>query len=155
MLPLWGAGASGRKVLLAWIAGPKEDVETVRAFFQDLRARGPHHSSDRGVLPRSARRRCLAHRHAQPRHQSLGRSVAGVQGPRLNIVPNGFGERPPLELIFGALIHATERWRGLRFTESELHQLAALRKELDEGYEALMISPARSPQPRFSSKSTP
>ncbi|MBV8107870.1 MAG: transposase [Hyphomicrobiales bacterium] len=36
---------------------------------------------------------------------------------RLKIVPNGFGEKPVLKLIFGALIRAAERWRGLRFTE--------------------------------------
>jgi hypothetical protein len=48
---------------------------------------------------------------------------------RLKIVPNGFGE-----LMFGALIRAAERSRGLRFTEFELRQLTALRKELDEEY---------------------
>jgi transposase-like protein len=34
-------GEDGRKVLLALMAGSREDIETVRAFFQDLRARGP------------------------------------------------------------------------------------------------------------------
>jgi hypothetical protein len=48
-----------------------------------------------------------------------------------------------------------ERWRGLRFTEFELRQLTALRKELDEEYQASIMSPTRSSQPRFSSKSTP
>jgi hypothetical protein len=43
----------------------------------------------------------------------------------------------------------------LRFTEFELRQLAALRKELDEEYQASIISPARSSQPRFSRKSVP
>ena len=32
--------ALARKVLVALMAGSREDVETVRAFFQDLRARG-------------------------------------------------------------------------------------------------------------------
>ena len=40
VLAAWGIGVDGRKVLLALMAGSKEDVETVRAFFQDLRARG-------------------------------------------------------------------------------------------------------------------
>jgi|SRR6516164_7432634 len=31
------------------------------------------------------------------------------------------------KLMFGALIHAAERWRGLRFTEFELRQIAAMR----------------------------
>jgi hypothetical protein len=31
--------------------------------------------------------------------------------------PNGFGEKPVLKLICGALVRAAaERWRGLRFT---------------------------------------
>jgi hypothetical protein len=53
---------------------------------------------------------------------------------RLKIVPNGFGEKPVMKLMFGALICAAERSRGLRFTEFELRQLTALRKELDEEY---------------------
>ena len=40
VLAAWGVGEDGRKVLLGLMAGSKEDVETVRAFFQDLRARG-------------------------------------------------------------------------------------------------------------------
>ena len=34
------------------------------------------------------------------------------------------------ELMFGALIRAAERWRGLRFTVFELRQIAAVRKGL-------------------------
>ncbi len=75
MLAAWGIGEDGRKWLLGLMAGSKEDVETVRAFFQDLRARGLGDPllvvSDGapGVIraieewfPRSARQRCLAHR---------------------------------------------------------------------------------------------
>jgi putative transposase len=40
VLAAWGIGADGRKVLLALMAGSKEDTETVRAFFQDMRGRG-------------------------------------------------------------------------------------------------------------------
>jgi putative transposase len=36
---------------------------------------------------------------------------------RLKIIPNGFGEKPVLKLMFGGLIRAAERWRGPRFTE--------------------------------------
>ena len=50
---------------------------------------------------------------------------------QLKIIPNGFGEKPVLKLMFGALIRAAERWRGLRFTEFELRQIAAVRKDLD------------------------
>ena len=33
-------------------------------------------------------------------------------------------------------MRAAERWRGLRFTEFELRQIAAVRKDLDAEYEA-------------------
>ena len=75
VLAAWGIGADGRKVLLALMAGSKEDTETVRAFFQDMRGRGLGDPvlvvSDGapGIIraieecfPRSARQRCLAHR---------------------------------------------------------------------------------------------
>ena len=74
---------------------------------------------------------------------------------RLKIIPNGFGEKPVLKLMFGALIRAAERWRGLRFTEFELRQIAAVRKELDDEYQASVTPLARSSQPRVSSKSKP
>ena len=75
VLAAWGIGEDGRKSLLGLMVGSKDDVETVRAFFQDLRARGPGDPllvvSDGapGIIraieecfPRSARQRCLAHR---------------------------------------------------------------------------------------------
>ena len=40
VLAAWGIGEDGRKSLLGLMAGSKEDVETVRAFFQDPRIRG-------------------------------------------------------------------------------------------------------------------
>ena len=40
VLAAWGIGADGRKVLLHLMAGLKQDTETVRAFFQDMRSRG-------------------------------------------------------------------------------------------------------------------
>ena len=55
---------------------------------------------------------------------------------RLKIIPNAFGERAVLKLIFGALIRAAERWRSIKVTEFERRQLAAVRKELDQEYEA-------------------
>jgi hypothetical protein len=57
--------------------------------------------------------------------------------------------------MFGALTRAAERWRGLRFTEFELRQIAAVRKDLDAEYDAKLTPPARSSHPRFSSKSAP
>ena len=75
VMAAWGFTATGAKVLLALMAGSKEDAETVTAFFQDMRARGLGDPllvvSDGapGIIkaietcfPRSARQRCLAHR---------------------------------------------------------------------------------------------
>jgi putative transposase len=60
-----------------------------------------------------------------------------------------------LKLMFGALIRAAERWRGLRFTEYELRQIATVRKDLDDEYQTLITPSAASTQPRISSKSKP
>jgi hypothetical protein len=73
----------------------------------------------------------------------------------LKIIPNGFGEKPVLKLMFSAVIRAAERWRGLRFTEFELRQIAAVRKDLNDEYQTSITSLARSSQPRVSSKSAP
>ena len=35
---------------------------------------------------------------------------------RLKIIPNAFGERAVLKLMFGALIRAAERWRSVKVT---------------------------------------
>ncbi len=55
---------------------------------------------------------------------------------RLKIIPNAFGERAVLKLMFGALIRAAERWKSIKFTEFERRQMAAIKKELDQDYEA-------------------
>src|SRR3546814_11127297 len=47
VLAAWGFTAEGRKVLLALMAGSKEDTETVSAFFQDMRGRGLDRKSTR------------------------------------------------------------------------------------------------------------
>jgi putative transposase len=55
---------------------------------------------------------------------------------RLKIIPNAFGERAVLKLMFGALIRAAERWRSIKVTEFEHRQITAVKKELDQEYEA-------------------
>ena len=54
---------------------------------------------------------------------------------RLKIIPNAFGERAALKLMFGALIRAAERWKSIKVTEFERRQLSAVKKELDQEYE--------------------
>jgi putative transposase len=41
-----------------------------------------------------------------------------------------------LKLMFGALIRAAERWKSIKVSEFERRQLAAVKKELDQEYEA-------------------
>ena len=57
--------------------------------------------------------------------------------------------------MFGALVRAADRWRGLRFTEFETRQLAAVRKDLDDEYAASLKPKAAAAQPAFSSSSRP
>ena len=75
VLCAWGITVEGQKVLLHLSPGTKEDTESCRAFFQDLKRRGltdPLLVATDGApgliravedcFPRSARARCLAHR---------------------------------------------------------------------------------------------
>jgi hypothetical protein len=89
------------------------------------------------------------------RRASSAPSKNASRARRVSAAWPGFGEKPILKLMFGALTRAAERWRGLRFTEFELRQIAAVRKDLDAEYDAKLTPPARSSHPRFSSKSAP
>ena len=73
----------------------------------------------------------VTHRQATRTTNLLERLFVEERRP-LKIIPNGFGEKAAFKLMFVALIRASECWRALHFTEFELRQLAALRKELDE-----------------------
>jgi transposase-like protein len=55
---------------------------------------------------------------------------------RLKIIPNAFGEKAVLKLMFAAMTRAAERWRAIKITDFERRQMAALRQELDREYEA-------------------
>jgi putative transposase len=75
VLCAWGITVEGQKVLLHLSPGTKEDTESCRAFFQDLKRRGlrdPLFAATDGApgliraveecFPRTERGRCLAHR---------------------------------------------------------------------------------------------
>jgi transposase-like protein len=78
------------------------------------------------------------------RTTNLLERLFGEERRRLKIAPDGFAEKPVLTLMFVALIRAAERWRGLRFTEFELRQIAMLRKEFRRGISASIMSPGGS-----------
>src|SRR5262245_66681524 len=77
---------------------------------------------------------CIAHLRLPVTHRRSTRTtnlierLFGEERRRMKIVPNAFGEKPVLKLMFGALIRAAEGWRGLRFTEFELRQLDSREK---------------------------
>ena len=55
---------------------------------------------------------------------------------RLKIIPNAFGEKAVLKLMFAAMTRAAERWHAIRITDFERRQMAVIRAELDQEYEA-------------------
>jgi putative transposase len=83
---------------------------------------------------------CIAHLRMPVTHRRAIRTtnllerLFGEERRRLKIIPNAFGERPVLKLMFGAMTRAAERWRSIRFTEFERRQIDAVRKELAEEY---------------------
>lgn len=64
-------------------------------------------------------------------------------GRRLKIIPNAFGEKAVLKLIFAAMTRAAERWRAVGVAEFERRQMDALGDELDQEYEG-EIGPKRN-----------
>lgn len=56
----------------------------------------------------------------------MSRSAAGSRS-----IPNAFGERPVLKLMFGAMTRAAERWRAIRFTQFDRRQIVAVRQEIN------------------------
>jgi putative transposase len=75
----------------------------------------------------------LAHRRSI-RTTNLLERLFGEERRRTEVIPHAFGERAVLKLMYAALIHAAERWRGLRMTEFERRQLIAIRNELDRSH---------------------
>jgi transposase-like protein len=76
----------------------------------------------------------IAHRRAT-RTTNLLERLFVEERRRLKIIPNAWGEKPVLKLMFGAMIRAAERWRAIKVTDFERRQMDALRQELDQEYE--------------------
>ena len=215
VLCAWGVDQEGQKVLLGLSPGTKEDTESCKAFFQDMRRRGlvdPLLVVTDGApgliraveecFPRSRRQRCLAHRmrnlqskvpeHLWPEVRVRAKAAYEAPSPQLadalrndfvehyekelpsgvkcflddfeactahlvfpiahrkvirttnllerlfqeerrrtKIIPNTFGERPVLKLMYAALIRTSESWRGIKVTSFERRQCEAIRKEID------------------------
>ena len=74
---------------------------------------------------------------------------------RLKIIPNAFGEKAVLKLMYGAMIRAAERWHGLPVTAFECRQLEAVQAELDAEYQTSIGRPPAASQARISSTQGP
>ena len=85
---------------------------------------------------------CIAHLRLPVTHRRATRTTNLLERlfleerRRLKIIPNAFGEKAVLKLMFAAMTRAAERWRAVKITDFERRQMTALRAELDQEYEA-------------------
>ena len=106
VLCAWAICRDGRKVLLHLAPGTKEDTESCKAFFQDMRRRGlgdPLFVVTDGApgliravdecFPRTVRGRCLAHR-----MRNLQSKVSEADWPELRLHLRACYEAPSLEM---------------------------------------------------------
>ncbi len=113
VLAAWGFSSEGKRILLHLMACFMDDFES-----------------------------CIAHLRMPVNHRRAIRTTNLLERlfveerRRLKIIPNAFGEKPVLKLMFGAMIRAAERWRPIKITLFERRQMEATRKELDQEYEA-------------------
>jgi transposase-like protein len=91
----------------------------------------------------------LSHRRAI-RTTNLLERLFGEERRRTKVIPHAFGERAVLKPMYGALIRAAERWRGIKISEFEKRQLRAIREEIDKDFTARNAQQRaqRLPQPR-------
>jgi hypothetical protein len=87
-------------------------------------------------------------------HESAGAAVPG-EGPAAQDHPQCVRRKAVLKLMYGAMIRAAERWRGLPLTDFERRQLEAIQAELDAEYQASIGRPPAAPQPKVSSTQRP
>jgi transposase-like protein len=78
---------------------------------------------------------CIAHLRFPLRHRRVIRTTNLLERlfleerRRTKMIPNAFGERPVLKLMYAAVIRAAERWRGIAVGEFEQRQLRAIQME--------------------------
>ncbi len=116
--------AIGRELAAGVVADYQTELPTATAcFMDDFEACIAH------------LRMPITHRHAI-RTTNLLKRLFVEERRRLKIIPNAFGEKPVLKLMFGAMIRAAERWRAIKVSDLERRQLRAVREELDHEYQA-------------------
>ena len=106
---------------------------------------------------------CIAHLDCPPAHRrsirttNLLERLFEEERRRTKAAPTLFGERPVLKLMFASLIRASDRWRGLRITELERHQLERLYNQLHEGSQKIhepLVKPQSTPNQIYSKDGT-
>jgi transposase-like protein len=74
---------------------------------------------------------CIAHLRMPVTHRRAVRTTNLLERlfleerRRLKIIPNAFGEKAVLKLMFAAMTRAADRWRAVKITDFERHQMAA------------------------------
>jgi transposase-like protein len=101
---------------------------------------------------------CIAHLRMPVNHRRAIRTTNLLERlfveerRRLKIIPNAFGEKPVLKLMFGAMTRTADRWRPIKITTFEQRQMDAVRKELDHEYEAQTGLAKQSPEEAIANK---
>ena len=99
---------------------------------------------------------CIAHLRMPVKHRKAIRTtnllerLFGEERRRLKVIPNAWGEKAVLKLMFAAMARASEKWRSIGVTGFERRQMEQIRKELDEEYEqanGLVKSPKTEARP--------
>ena len=106
---------------------------------------------------------CIAHLRMPVQHHKMIRTTNLLerlfveQRQRMKIIPDAWGEKPVLKLMFPARIPRAEKWRPIGITGFEQRQMQAIREELDEQYRTttapLSGESRNTPPSRISSKS--
>lgn len=100
---------------------------------------------------------CIAHLELPIHHRRATRTtnllerLFGEERRRTKVIPHAFGERAVLKLMYSSLIRASMRWKTIRVTEFERHQLDLLRRGQNEKFEE-SIQPATPARVRPLSK---
>ena len=105
----------------------------------------------------------IAHLRMPVQHRKMIRTTSLLkrlfveQRRRMKIIPNAWGEKPVLKLMFPARIRAGEKWRPIGITGFERRQMQAIREELHVQYRTttapLSGESRNAPPSRISSKS--
>ena len=97
---------------------------------------------------------CVAHLQMPMAHRRVTRTtnllerLFGEERRRTKVIPHAFGERPVLNLMYAALIRASDTWKNVVITEFELRQLEQRREHLNHRHAERTASVVKVPASR-------